>query len=146
MLISVLRHETDNDRTLSDVKIGDTHVCYGMEDPVREIIGQPIVDWKIWGKTAIPAGKYNMTINWSNRFKRQMIEILKVPGFSGIRIHNGNGPKSTDGCPLVSMTPDFNYNREAMLLLEKYVMDCLVRKEIAEIQFIPYTGVAHNDG
>lgn len=136
MKITVNRLQLKQDETISDVFIDSEFFCYGLEDAVREKIGTPTVDWKIWGKTAIPVGVYDVTINWSNRFKRQMIEILRVPGWSGVRIHNGKGPESTDGCLIVNMKPLFDYNREAMLSLEKKVLDSLTRKEKVIIEFI----------
>lgn len=66
-----------------------------LEDVVREA--------KIPGETAIPAGKYRVIVNHSNRFNRDMPLLLNVPGFAGIRIHPGNTDKNTDGCILVGM-------------------------------------------
>lgn len=75
--------------------------CYSLEDPVREIEGVPVFDWKVYGKTAIPYGAYRVTITMSNRFKRPLPLLLDVPGFAGIRIHTGNTAASTEGCILV---------------------------------------------
>ena len=72
---------------------------YTLEDAVREIPGVPVSEWKIKGRTAIPVGSYDLVIDYSNRFKRLMPHILKVPGFEGIRIHVLNTHEQTDGCP-----------------------------------------------
>lgn len=45
---------------------------------------------KVYGKTAIPTGQYNVSWNYSSKFKKMMPLIEDVPGFSGIRIHAGN--------------------------------------------------------
>lgn len=135
MQITVNRQPSKDDKTLSDVLIDGQFFCYGLEDVIREIPGKPVLDWKIYGKTAIGAGTYPVVINWSGRFKRQMIEIQNVKGFAGVRIHNGKGPESTDGCLIVSMTPEFNYARTAMLEIEKRVMAALVKKEKITIVF-----------
>lgn len=116
--------------------INGAFFCYGLEDTVREVKDQPVEKWKIWGKTAIPSGKYQLVINWSNRFKRQMTQIMNVPGFSGVRIHNGKGPESTDGCLIVGKEELFNYDRTAMIELENKVMNALVMKEKITIEFI----------
>jgi hypothetical protein len=56
---------------------------------------------KVMNETCIPSGTYQVIINWSNRFKRLMPLLVNVPGFEGIRIHNGITDKNTSGCLLV---------------------------------------------
>lgn len=56
---------------------------------------------KVFGKTAIPLGRYALDLSWSPRFKRELPIILGVPGFSGIRIHGGRDETATHGCVLV---------------------------------------------
>lgn len=65
---------------------------------------------KIFGKTAIPTGTYRVELTYSSKFASRpwakkygglVPEILGVKGFSGVRIHPGNKPEDTDGCPLV---------------------------------------------
>ena len=58
---------------------------------------------KIPGETCIPPGRYNLRWTYSPHFKRNLPEVLDVPGFTGIRIHGGNDPEDTDGCILVGM-------------------------------------------
>jgi hypothetical protein len=68
--------------------------CLTLEDVVRK-------GPKVYGETAIPAGKYKVAATFSNRFKKVMTQILDVPGFSGIRIHQGVHPRDSLGCVLV---------------------------------------------
>lgn len=56
---------------------------------------------KVYGKTAIPAGTYNVIWNYSNKFKKTMPLIENVPGFEGIRIHAGNTHEDSYGCILL---------------------------------------------
>jgi len=81
--------------TLGHLEAGKM-VLMTCEDPVR--------DHKIPGVTAIPYGRYKVIINFSNRFKKHLPLLLDVPGFSGVRIHSGNGPEDTEGCILVGTT------------------------------------------
>lgn len=56
---------------------------------------------KVYGKTAIPAGRYKVTKYLSPRFKRYLPRIEKVPGYSGVLIHPGNTAEDSLGCILI---------------------------------------------
>ena len=87
--------------TLGDLEIDGVFECHTLEDKVREVVGEPVALWKIGGETAIPAGRYRVIIDFSNRFQRLMPHVLEVPGFEGVRIHKGNTAADTEGCILV---------------------------------------------
>jgi hypothetical protein len=88
------------DWTLGRLLVDSEFSCFTCEDPVREVPGQPVEQWKVFAKTAIPAGVYAITIEWSNRFKRPLPRLQGVPGFTGILIHPGNTHEDTQGCIL----------------------------------------------
>lgn len=81
--------------TIGELLINDKHLCDTLEDRVRPE-GE-----KVYGKTAIPEGTYEIELTHSPRFKKILPEILNVPNFSGIRIHTGNSSKDTEGCIIV---------------------------------------------
>lgn len=101
MEIIVKRLQKDEDVTIGAITIDGDFACWSLEDPVREVPGQPVSTWKIHGKTAIPAGRYKVIIDMSARFKRLLPLLIDVPGYSGVRIHAGNTAADTEGCILV---------------------------------------------
>ena len=85
--------------TLGHLFVDGAPFCVTLEDVVREI--GPNGEGKVYGQTAIPPGRYAIGITWSVKFQKNMIAVLNVPGFSGIRIHSGNDDADTLGCVLV---------------------------------------------
>lgn len=98
MKLTLNRYGFGSAATIGDLFIDGMYFCKTLEDADRklECDGE-----KIYGRTAIPRGAYDVIIDWSNRFKRELPHVLDVPGFSGIRIHAGNKPEDTEGCILV---------------------------------------------
>lgn len=81
--------------TIGELYVDGEHIADTLEDRVRPE-GE-----KIYGKTAIPEGAYEMVLSYSPRFKKILPEILNVPNFTGIRIHCGNSSANSSGCILV---------------------------------------------
>ena len=79
--------------TIGKLYENGVYLCDVIEDVERDI--------KIADKTAIPKGTYKVIVNQSNRFKRLLPLLLDVPGFEGIRIHNGINETSSSGCLIV---------------------------------------------
>lgn len=74
-----------------------------LEDPVRDY-SDP--NYKVYGKTAIPYGRYLIAMvhspKFSKRYGGRKVPLLNnVPDFTGILIHSGNTAEDTDGCILV---------------------------------------------
>lgn len=97
MLIEVIRVMCGANCTIGKMYIDGVEMCYTLEDVVRPD------GVKIYGETAIPAGRYRVIVNRSNRFQCDMPLILDVPNFSGVRIHPGNTAADTHGCILVGL-------------------------------------------
>lgn len=138
MKITVYRRWLDTSSAISEVMVDGERICFGLEDTVREVDGQPVESWKVKGETAIPYGTYPLEITYSNRFKKDMLQIMDVPGFAGIRIHAGNTSVDTEGCLLVGDThgTDFIGNsRSALVKLFGTVLAALHRGDDVTITF-----------
>ena len=96
------------DYTIGRLFIDGEYFCDTLEDPVRQL--DSIKD-KIYSKTAIPTGKYKVSMsivspkysirksyNWCGG---RLPRLIDVPFFEGILIHSGNTPDHTAGCILV---------------------------------------------
>jgi hypothetical protein len=105
MEIILQRIKYNETATIGDLLIDGAPFCHTLEDKDRDLLKtMPLTDIaqkKIHGKTAIPKGKYEVALTFSNRFQKVMPQLLDVPGFAGIRIHAGNTSADTEGCILV---------------------------------------------
>lgn len=113
----ILTREHFNDVcTIGSLKIvGDDIQLYTLEDVDRKLsqtddLGA-ISKIKVFGKTAIPYGRYEVIMTYSNRFKQTMPLLLGVNGFEGVRIHSGNTDADTLGCILCGYSKDVLNNR-----------------------------------
>jgi len=101
--------------TLGQLSVDGRHIGFTLEDPMREIVTEKGYKWlrrcKLAGKTAIPAGRYEVIVSFSQRFRRPLPLLLRVPDFEGIRVHGGNDVDDTEGCPLLGLERDINRGR-----------------------------------
>ena len=92
-------------KTIGELLVNNKKFCDTLEDKVRLswslLPFRQLLGIKIWGKTAIPEGRYEIVITYSERFKRRLPLLLKVPQFESIRIHGGNTELDTEGCLLI---------------------------------------------
>lgn len=104
MKLTVIRGILSEKSTIGILYVDGVKECFTLEDKVREIAGVPVSQWKIQDVTAIPYGTYKVIIDVSQKFNKEMMHILDVPGFEGVRIHSGNVAEDTEGCILVGTT------------------------------------------
>lgn len=100
---------------ISKLYVNGEYFCDVLEDTDRGLKqSMPLSEiqkLKVPGKTAIPTGKYSITIDMvSPKFskykqyefcKGKLPRLINVPGYEGVLIHIGNTPADTDGCLLV---------------------------------------------
>lgn len=94
MELKLVRKWLTQNSTIGELSVNGKFECFVIED------NYPTPWKKTPGKTAIPAGKYEVIVNLSNRFKVDMPLLLNVPEYAGIRIHPGNTSADTEGCLL----------------------------------------------
>lgn len=107
MNIKVKRIFKGDNYTIGCMYIDEKYFCNTLEDKVRNIPKEV----KVFGKTAIPAGKYEIDMNsvspkfknrsWAKKYGGIVPRLKNVPYFNGVLIHPGNTQYDTDGCILI---------------------------------------------
>lgn len=108
MEIILNRTTRTNKSTIGEMLVNGVFDCYTLEDFDRGLNQsmdvKEIESKKVYGETAIPKGRYEVVVTYSNAFKQLMPLLLNVKGYAGIRIHSGNNPSNSLGCILVGTT------------------------------------------
>lgn len=90
--------------TIGRLYVDGNYFCDTLEDTVRDLNKNGKFDngeKKVYAKTAIPYGTYEIKWTYSPRFKKYTPQLMNVPSFEGIRIHSGNSSTDTEGCLLL---------------------------------------------
>lgn len=105
MEILVKRKYRKTDYTIGAMYIDGEYFCDTVEDTDRGLTDKMSVEEiarrKVYGKTAIPTGRYDVALSYSPKFKRSLPLLLSVKGYSGVRIHSGNTAADSLGCIIV---------------------------------------------
>ncbi|WP_297815619.1 DUF5675 family protein [Segetibacter sp.] len=104
MEIKVVRSVRNENSTFGKMFMNNEFYAYTCEDKVRNLKGDK--SKKIYGKTAIDAGRYEVVLSYSEHFKKYLPLLLNVPCFQGIRIHGGNTSEDSLGCILIGANGD----------------------------------------
>lgn len=94
MELLVVRRPSSDGCTIGQLFIDGRWQAWTCEDVVRH-------GPKVPGETAIPAGRYPVSLYQSPHFGFRVPLLHDVPGFSLIEIHPGNRSTDTRGCLLV---------------------------------------------
>ena len=107
MRLKVKRIFKGDKYTIGHLYINNIYFCDTLEDKVRNLPKEP----KVYGKTAIPAGTYEVDMNtisskfksrsWAKKWGGIVPRLKNVPYFEGVLIHVGNNKDDTDGCIIV---------------------------------------------
>lgn len=113
MDLLLTRKIRSNTSTIGELTVNGVFECYILEDKDRGLSStmslSEIASQKVPAKTCIPAGRYEVIVSFSNRFKKSLPLLLDVPGFAGIRIHTGNTSADTEGCLLPGATKSADF-------------------------------------
>ena len=98
--------------TIGRFFVNGQRLCESLEDTDRGLQQRMPVgiinSKKVYGKTAIPTGEYDVVLSVSPKFKNRVWakkygglvpEILNVKGYTGVRIHPLTSADQTEGCP-----------------------------------------------
>lgn len=115
MEIVVKRIALKDDYTIGKMYVDGAYLCDTLEDKVRDYNKDGDLkdanEQKVYSKTAIPYGRYEIAIDvvspkyaqrasyiWCGGY---LPRLLNVPHFDGILIHAGNSAEDSAGCLLV---------------------------------------------
>lgn len=115
MELLVKRRYKGSAYTIGSLYVNGVYECDTLEDPDRGLTSEmslkEIKSKKIYGNTAIPTGKYSVSMSvvsprfkdrsWAKPYSGKIPRLLDVKGYEGVLIHVGNKATDTSGCILV---------------------------------------------
>ncbi len=105
--IVVERKYYKEEYTIGNMSIDGEWFCNTLEDKDRGLSQSLSLSQnkklKVYGKTAIPKGVYDVEIYFWNKYRINVPLLKDVPAFTGILIHNGKDKDNTLGCILVGL-------------------------------------------
>lgn len=127
--------------TIGELSLGGVVLCNILELPVYGTHH---------GKTAIPAGRYEIDMSvvspkykdrlWGERYDGIVPTLVGVPGRDRILIHPGNSVTDTDGCLLPGMNREKGRVVESLLtyynLMDSYLMKAKARGDKSYINIV----------
>jgi hypothetical protein len=128
--------------TIGKLYLNGEYFCDTLEDKVRDLNKDGDLndegEGKVYGKTAIPYGRYEVVMNvCSPKYARRssyiwcggyLPRLLDVPHFDGILIHAGNSATDSAGCILVGE------NKVKGMVLNSMAT---LRRLYTELKFVP---------
>ena len=117
MELTLKRIALRSEYTIGKLYVNGEYVCDTIEDTVRDLDKDGKFangEVKIPGKTAIPYGRYEITMkvkspkysnfskySWAKKYDGYLPRLLNVPHFDGVLIHVGNSALDSEGCIIV---------------------------------------------
>ena len=123
--------------TVGELFLQGERFCYTIEDTCRQK--------KLYGKTAIPSGRYEVIMDWSERHQKVMPHILNVPGFTGIRFDVANTANDVLGCIGVGFRRDVDIIYDSKKAHEALCKEILSRLENGPLFLSIAGGISKKD-
>jgi hypothetical protein len=105
MEIKVIRKYKKDTYCIGEMLVNGEHFCNTLEDKDRGLSSDmtlsQIKKIKIYAKTAIPYGTYNVTVYFWPKYRKNYPLLHDVKGFTGILVHCGRTANDSAGCILV---------------------------------------------
>ena len=117
MELTLKRIALRSEYTIGKLYVNGEYVADTIEDTVRDLDKDGKFangEVKIPGKTAIPYGRYEVTMkvrspkysnfakySWAKKYDGYLPRLLQVPHFEGVLIHPGNTAADTEACLIV---------------------------------------------
>ena len=117
MELTLKRIALRSEYTIGKLYVNGEYVADTIEDTVRDLDKDGKFangEVKIPGKTAIPYGRYEITMkvkspkysnfskySWAKKYDGYLPRLLNVPHFDGVLIHVGNSALDSEGCIIV---------------------------------------------
>ena len=147
MELKLIRKEKEANYTIGDLFVNGILFSQTLEDKDRGLTQdmplEEIKAKKIYGKTAIPTGTYEIDMNtvspkfkdrsWAKPYGGKLPRLIGVKGFEGVLLHVGNTASDSSGCLLVGknsikgMITDST--RTFHTLMSKYLLPAKVQGE-----------------
>ena len=142
--------------TIGKLYVDGKYVCDTIEDAVRDLDKDGKFangEVKIPGKTAIPYGRYEITMkvkspkysnfskySWAKKYDGYLPRLLNVPHFDGVLIHVGNSALDSEACVLVGenkvVGKVINSVNTFRRLMDEYLVPAKKRNEKISITII----------
>lgn len=121
MEIKVIRKYKKENYTIGQVLVNGKFFCNSLEDKDRglrqDMSLSQLKKLKVYGKTAIPSGTYEVTVYFWPKYRKNYPLLLNVGAFEGILVHAGTNESHTLGCILIGE----NKVKGQLTNCEKYV-------------------------
>ena len=147
MELKLIRKEKEANYTIGDLFVNGILFSQTLEDKDRGLTQdmplEEIKAKKVYGKTAIPTGTYEIDMNtispkfqarsWAKPYGGKLPRLIGVKGFEGVLLHVGNTASDSSGCLLVGknsikgMVTDST--KTFMSLMSKYLLPAKLRGE-----------------